>query len=687
MNHRHLYRNTFVQFLLWNYVFFGLQLAYILSRNRGFIHTIALPNLIYLEWVFTLVMHLCLYLLLSVVQTMLLWGILQYSSRYTDRWQVTIWALSILSLLFSNAYFFPLSAFGRLFLSELPSTVRLVGLLIPTLPLGLLAMNALLLMVWTHPKTLALIALPFAVVLFWQQIKPMPAVQLSPKTNIIVIGVDSLAPTAMSLHNTPEMIGFTQNAVLFQETISPLARTFPAWSSILTGLYPQHHHAHYNLMPQGQTNSSASIAWDLQKAGFETIFATDERRFSTIDKDFGFQRVVGPRLGVNDHILGTFNDFPLSNLLMNAPISRMLFPYNYMNRASYFSYYPSTFDNALRHTLISRVKTTPLFLAVHFTLPHWPYAYAASAPTLVKNKSSLTEREQLFSETLQRTDKQVARLLHTLETLGYLENSLIILLSDHGETFYTPVSRQTEARHYQGQGPSPFVDYLKRKTSTTLERSSGHGSDLLSATQYHCLLAFKMYQHGQLISIPSVIKTRVSLIDIAPTIQDRLHLPARVPVDGISLLKVFRHPATPLPARAFIMESGMLPNQCFTHKKIQESAKKYYSVNRKNGQIRLKYDKLGELDAMKLYGMIEGDWVLAMYPDNNEYIPVIQRLSDGAWDDKLTGAFAHASPALRMLNQMQRFYGLDWIAIKIIVKGRATIVKNNREDAGFIKHI
>ncbi len=666
------YFRAFTQFSLYNCVFFCMQLAYIFSRGGSFIHTIRLPSPVYLELTLTLCVHLGLYILLSGIQTMLFWGITQdsfpyiarcrrsvggnHEQRSTERLKIIIWALCVLSLLFINAYFFPLSAFGRLFLSEVPPPILLTGAIISATPLGLLAINAFFLFAQSHLKTMALSILIISCMFVYTNIKPTHPVQPSNRPHIIMIGVDSLALTAMSPQRTPHMLDFIKDSVLFKEAISPLARTFPAWSSILTGLYPQHHQAHYNLMPPGQTKSSKSIAWDLKQAGYQTIFATDDRRFNTIDQSFGFQEIIGPKLGVNDVILGSFNDFPLSNLLINTPISSVLFPYNHMNRASHFSYYPQTFDRALQHTLASHVKTTPLFLAVHFTLPHWPYAYAASRPALVKDTFSVTERGQLFSEALEQADQQVAHLMQALKKHGYLQNSLIVLLSDHGETFYTQGSRQTESRTYQGKGPGVFSDYLKRKTSTSLDRSAGHGSDLLSAEQYHCLLAFKLYQQGLLVTVPHVIKTRVALIDITPTIEDLLHRPDSTKRDGISLLSTIQSKHTSLPERAFIMESGMLPNQFLSQETARLSAKKFFMVSQTSGQLHLRQSKLPSLDAMKLYGIIEDDWVLAMYPDDLGYIPVIQRLSDGAWDDRLNGGLAHSSPALQMLNQLEIFY-------------------------------
>ena len=638
------YREWFFWFALYNALFLSLQLAYILSQSNSFVHTVPLPTKIYLELIATLGAHIGLYLLLSTMQTMLLWGVDKtYGLNQTlrNRWQLSIWSLSVCALLTSNGYFFPLSLFSRLFsFSELPPALFLSLLAGSLMTLVLLTLNAFFWAVKLRIKTMALLLAILSVFMYF----PLQSISINQQnTNIILIGVDSLPPDAISMQNTPTMAHFINTSVLFKETISPLARTFPAWTSILTGLYPYHHGAHYNLMPPNLVKSDKSIAWDLQQAGFETIFGTDDRRFNNLGKEFGFQKIIGPALGVNDILIGTFNDFPLSNLLVNLPFARWIFPYNYMNRASHFVYYPQTFDNALAKTLGWRKQNKPLFLAIHFTLPHWPYAFASSTPAQVKDEYSVNEREQLFSTAIHQADQQVAHLLDTLKEYGYLKNSLVILLSDHGETLYTKGSRQTQPDAYQGPGSNILADYFKRKTSTALERSAGHGSDLLSKDQYHCVLAGKIYKQSKQISITKKIKTRVALIDVSPTILAYLKLPNEQHMDGLSLLGALLDSNTLLPERTFTMESGMLPNQFLSRETARQLGEKFFHVNKKSGQLQIRKNQLATLDAVKLYAVIRGDWVLAFYPDDDGYIPVTQRLSDGAWTDELESNFSKLS--------------------------------------------
>ena len=638
---------------------------------------------------------------------MLIWGLAQRRLTITtlERWHISIWALTVCALLTSNAYFFPLSYFSRLFLPELPHALLLVLLLSALFILGALVLNTLFFASKLYAKTAGGVLLLSLGLFIYSEIKPpkLNPAQINPSStpNIILIGIDSLSPNNINAKDTPTLARFINNSVFFKEVISPLAHTYPAWSSILTGLYPEHHRARYNLMPSDEVKSARSIAWKLQQLGYETTFATDDRQFNNMGSDFGFQKIIGPRAGANDILLGKFNDFPLSNLLVNLPVSRWLFPYNYINRASHFTYYPATFNKVLHNSLLSNKplsklaavdevrgeaarrpgvytqvregsstdstkqfasaaesrkrsnSISPSFIAVHFTLPHWPYAWATSSPAEVNDEYNVKKRERLYLKALQQVDKQVDRFLHNLQKHGYLDNSLVILLSDHGEALYVPGSRQTNPLAYQGTGDSVFADYLKRKTSTALEMSVGHGSDLLSTEQYHCVLAFKIFEHNHLRTTPKIIRTRVALIDLAPTIYAFLGIKDQI-VDGLSLLEAILHNKK-LPNRAFVMESGMLPNQFLTREKTRLLGKKFFTID-PNGQLHLRKDELATLDKQKLYALIEGNWEIALYPDDNGYIPITLNLSDGKWTDELTTDFAKSSPAINMLNQLQHFY-------------------------------
>ncbi len=632
-------------------------------QGGSFLHTVPLPAVVYLELFSTFLIHILLYLILSFLQTLLMWGVLQWISiKTTDSIQLLIWSTTICALLTLNVYFFPLSVFSTMLVPGIPKAIIFILMAVSLGSLLLMGLAFLGKAIPKYPYTFAVLA---TVVIVFQFLS-FPAVKDSKQTqqpNIIFIGIDSLSPSNVNPKTAPNIYNFINQSVQFKETISPLARTYPAWASILTGLYPEHHGARYNLIPQDLTHINNSLARILKNHGYYTIYATDDRRFNSMDKEFGFTKIIGPKTGVNDVLLGTFNDFPLSNLLINVRFSYWLFPYNYMNRASFFSYYPETFDAELRKEL-NGLQNRPVFFAVHFTLPHWPYAWASSQPSEVKNEYSVTEREQLYTDALIRTDRQVGDLISLLDNDNYLDNSFIIMLSDHGEVLYHPGSRQTSRLTYQDHWPSLLGDYFKRKTSTELDKSAGHGSDLLSSDQFHCLLGAKVYKNKHLVTQSRKITSRVSLIDIAPTVLAYLGLNTSTKSDGISLWPAMQSANNLLPERGFIMESGEFPNQFLSREKARLLGKEFFEVS-PTGSLELRKDELKFLDEMKLYAYIEGNWIFALYPDDNGYIPVILQLSDNFWSDNFNDQFTQSSPAQSMLKKIESFYKRPW---KLILK-------------------
>jgi arylsulfatase A-like enzyme len=646
----------FWHFTLCNLCFWGLQLALIYSHSGSLVNSIPLPLEIYLEFLGTLSVHISLYLILAVIQTWLLLGILKRPWHYfsTEQWQVIIWSLFAAAILSANTYFFPLSIFSKLFSPPVSEFYILIVLYASLTGLFLLFLNRLF---YRSTLRLLMIATPIILCLIWLDLKPVAGMERNTQPNIIILGIDSLSPESVDKKNMPFLYQLLNNSIRFTNAISPLARTYPAWCSILTGLYTKHHHAEENLVAKNTVDSQASIIWQLNRSGYNTIYATDDRRFNSIDRDFGFQKVIGPKLGVNDVILGSYNDFPLGNLLINFRVSSWLFPYNYSNRASFFSYYPATFSEKLERELSLQPKNKPVFLAVHFTLPHWPYAWAKSLPEEVNNEFSLTKRDKLYQSALRRVDKQFHSFYSYLKSNGYLTNSLIIILSDHGEALYYPGSRLTNYQNYQSLLSSRLAEYFKNNTATELDKSAGHGSDILSPRQYHSVLAFNIYKNDKMLTETETIKTRVALIDLAPTILAFLNIKSGTNMDGISLLFSIMNPRQSLPERTFFIESGMYPNQDFSKEKAIELGHILFQVNQDSGELELKPKELININNNKLYGVIKGDWILALYPDNTSYIPVIQNLSTGEWIDDLHSDFAQKTPAAELTKELQNFYG------------------------------
>ncbi|SDO80050.1 Sulfatase [Pseudomonas jinjuensis] len=322
----------------------------------------------------------------------------------------------------------------------------------------------------------------------------------------------------------------------------------------------------------------------LQGQGYRTVFAIDERRFSNIDESFGFDEVIGPKAGALDFVLQGINDNPLSNLLLQTPLGGYLFPYSYMNVASYTNYSSSAFVN---HIISSSRTSQPLFLAVHFESAHFPFK--------TRHAQARVERENGFLgkhlEALTVVDGQIASLLDGLKKNGVLDNALVILLSDHGEGL-----GEVEASVLRDGQPFSVRGY-------------GHGADVLSDHENRILLATVEFRDGKPVSKAGLNRQQVSLLDIRRTVENYVR-------DG----KVDLQAGSP----CIMVETGIRLDTTQDYRTLDETkvaaqAASYYEIDQQ-GRLRLREDRLPELLATKDIGWRCADRITWYEPAGNRYL-------------------------------------------------------------------
>ena len=608
---------------------------------------------------------------------------------------LVFWALATLALFSLNRFYFPNSFFADLLLGENLNRI-LLGL-----SLGFLGLAAAIayyqLFRYRQERLLGSVFLSLAALLlltsFYNQFAATtlykePKAQSQP--NIIIIGLDSLRPDFTSYYGnastkTPTIDQFLNTAVRFKETYTPLARTFPAWVSILTAKHPKNSHARINLNSVELVLENETLAKRLQAAGYETIYATDEKRFSNITRDFGFDQVIGPRMGLSDFILGGLSDFPLTNLLINLPIGRYIFPFNYGNRAAAITYEPDSFLQMIKVSLHQR-QAKPLFLTIHFCLSHWPFTWAQDKqlPKFLMN--------QRYQSAVQQVDLQFAKTLTLLKESGLLQNSIVILLSDHGTSFGLSGDRMVEKKNYRGD-PAKLAFMTVSKLNTVsdtdldlknhyvLNTAYGQGTEVLSLKQYQVLLAIQAFGAPFL---PHTVNSRSSLLDVAPTILDFLKLPPLKAVEGRSLLADLKGASAGRQERALYLETGHSVAEIERDKIDVAGAIKHsiklYQLNPQTGYLSVKRSAEKAVLQTKQRALLLGPWILARYPasirktlvpskvqKNNlvykEYrlaaYYVLANLETGEWTIGFDSAFAKKAPLAELQKKFKDFYGAE----------------------------
>jgi hypothetical protein len=542
-------------------------------------------------------------------------------SRTGQRAWTCLWMImAMIWILAANAAWFPSSSLGHPYAGVVQASI--VGFSIfdfLSFALAAAVGTTIACLVWRHRAVLALprpaVFGSAAIVLLctilaarYPQTVWSPARAAPLRPNIILVGLDSVRADVANAgegHQVPALSGFLRRATIFADTITPLARTFGAWVSILTGRHPHTTGAIINLMPRDLVETGETLPDLLRDAGYETIYATDEVRFSNVDQSYGFDRTIGPRIGSADFLIEFFGDTPLSNLLVNTRLGDLLFPELHGNRAAKVLYHPDTFVRDLDRNLYFE---SPTFLVVHLALPHWPYTFSTSEPRQ-RGRSDSTQYPDLHAAAVERVDRQFADLMVMLELKGALDNAIVVLLSDHGESL--------------GE-TSPLADASGSILPLPGDASIyGHGTHVFSDEQYKVLLGFRTYGDAPMpLGAAERILAPASLEDVAPTILDALDLTSRDLFDGRSLLPLLSDDYSEDPTwaepRIRFLETEFNPpgvdiGQTLTASAMARASASY-RIDPLTDRVEIHPEELGRILDVRQYAALLDDHLLASVP-------------------------------------------------------------------------
>lgn len=650
--------NLFGYLLLLTSFFVLLEVSFFIQCNQAYLSDftfvsdkLSIPSAIYPAMVFFVLAQMGIHLGYCLI----VW-LLARLINPTLKTAIMIWMLGLCTIFTANQYYFPNSKFADLSALILftPGITHIVFIILLTVCAALLLLALKRLTIFVSMTAVAVTALMLGIAHYTAKSPPIRANTKQP--NIIIVGMDSLRPDFLGYfatdNHTPFLDSLLNDAVVFSEAVTPLARTFPSWSSILTGQYPKQLDIRFNLSKQGQGAFSDSLPAILQRHGYHTVYATDETRFSNVDKNYGFNEIVTPPIGLNDFLLGTFNDFPMSNLLVNTRLGKWLFPYSYANRPVFFTYQPDSFLKLLQPAL-NKDSKKPLFLAVHFCLTHQPYVWGG----LPANHLNLRER---YAASVQGIDMQVQAFFALLKQEHVLDHAIVVLLSDHGEALELDGDRLTEANAYLGNQQHIPRFYPPSLDKEAVNQSAGHGTDVLGLPQYHVLLAFKLYGLTQSARLmPGV----VSLLDIKPTILQLIGVQSKTTTAGYSLAPLIHGSTKAIPDHHDIfLESDYSPEAIRTvfpeTRKVMLEGIQLFKIDPVTTRLIVKDSMAEMIIRSKQYADIHGEWMLAVYPqDHQARMPVLINLNSGAWTTDLHSAFAKQSPANLMMARLKAFYG------------------------------
>lgn len=361
-----------------------------------------------------------------------------------------------------------------------------------------------------------------ALVLFVSSACSAPTGPPPEPTNLVILSIDTLRVDHLGIYGyphptSPTLDRFAEQSTVFETAITVHVTTAPAHGTILTGRYPGSHGILRNgmrlarnvptlaemLSEQGWSTGGFVSGWTLQR------HTSLDRGFAVYDDDLGSPEAGARRDG------GKTTDVALDWLKEQVATDRKFFLFLHLFEP-HWPYDPPARD-ALRF-LPNQHELTTLTKATHL-----------NRLITVNRLTEFEQREYIarYDGEIVVADRLLNRLLDALESLGVAHNTVVIVLSDHGETlFERKWTMDHGCRPYEEQIQVPLVLHIPG------ENASGHR-----------------------------VSDQVSLLDVVPTVLDVFDLAPQEGVQGRSLLPLARDEVTTNPSRPAFITARSAPER------------------------------------------------------------------------------------------------------------------------------
>ncbi len=287
--------------------------------------------------------------------------------------------------------------------------------------------------------------------------------------NVLLVSIDTVRADRLGCYGyagaaTPTLDALAAGGVRCAWAIAPMPLTLPSHSSLLTGLDPHHHGARANGVFRLDDDVS-TLAELLGQRGYRT---------GAVISAYVLDRRYGLAQGFEEY----------GDDLTEG------------HRPEKFGYRERTAAQANRPAVqwLREHRHEQFFLWVHYFDPHAPYEPPEPYRTRFADRS--------YDGEIAYADEQLGRLLAALDDVGVRDRTLVVVVSDHGESL---------GEH----------------------RELTHGMMIYDAT----LRVPVILEAGGVLPSGLVIDRQVGLIDVMPTVLDLLGEEIPPNLDGVSLLR------------------------------------------------------------------------------------------------------------------------------------------------------
>jgi arylsulfatase A-like enzyme/Tfp pilus assembly protein PilF len=241
-------------------------------------------------------------------------------------------------------------------------------------------------------------------------------------TSVLLVTIDTLRADRVGAYGhegaaTPHLDGLARRGTRFENAVAAVPLTGPSHATIFTGRYPPVHGVRDNVFFPFD-DRHPTLATLLKDRGYRTAAFVAAYPVSS---SFGFARGF-------DHYDEDYHDTPKGGEVAERPANEVV-------------------DAAL--AWLSEADDEPFLMWVHFYDPHTPYV----PPPPYDDRFG----DEPYDGEIAFADAQLGRLLDGLDEQGRSEDTVVVALSDHGES----LGEHDEASHailiYQATLRIPFI--------------------------------------------------------------------------------------------------------------------------------------------------------------------------------------------------------------------------------------
>jgi len=274
--------------------------------------------------------------------------------------------------------------------------------------------------------------------------------------NILLLILDTVRASNMSVYGysketTPNLMELAARGVAFDRATATSPWTLPSHVSVFTGRLPYEFHTNFLIPYAGEYTT---LAEQLSSRGYMTAGFVGNLVYCEYESGIarGFLHYDGYRIVPSEFLVSTA-------LGRRVARSRML--HRWLSNYDVFGAKDAeTVTSEFVHWARRRPRDHPFFAFVNYMDAHEPYLpperfverfgtntprrnylntyflrWAARPNRQQMTPDEVTAEEAAYDGTIAHVDEQIGTLLSELRTLGVLDNTIVVVASDHGEQF------------------------------------------------------------------------------------------------------------------------------------------------------------------------------------------------------------------------------------------------------------